>query len=342
MLYPPTTLSIMPTWQCNASCADCGTYSHPKNKKSLEPDTVFFAIDKARQENFEIVVFTGGEATLKLPDLLKYIAHATGLGLPTRLVTNAWWAKSEGMARKTLASLKAAGLKEINFSTGDEHARFVSLDCIARAVLGSIAIGLHPYVMVEMRRAAGVTKESVLSVICAMDPSWSNADATFIESPWTPLNPAVMGDYVDNQRANKSNLAARGGCDSLFSTPTLQADGSMAICCGIGMQQLETLRMGYFDMRDISFSEICASAELDLVKLMVKHFGPEQTIAMASEFNSKIVWEDLYAHKCQACIRLFSDKEILSEIRSREDHFLTHLAASMATERVLEQSLDAP
>jgi MoaA/NifB/PqqE/SkfB family radical SAM enzyme len=71
------------------------------------------AIDDAKASGYELVVFTGGEPTLVKNDLIDVLRHATGLGMLTRVVTNAHWAKDLERARSRVRGLVEAGLKEI-------------------------------------------------------------------------------------------------------------------------------------------------------------------------------------------------------------------------------------
>src|SRR4051794_32880804 len=65
-LFPgPKTLSIMPTFQCSAQCADCGTFSSPYDKTTLNLETILSSIDQAKELGFANVVFTGGEASIR-------------------------------------------------------------------------------------------------------------------------------------------------------------------------------------------------------------------------------------------------------------------------------------
>lgn len=81
-----------------------------------------------------MVIFTGGECTLLKEDLFEAINYASSLGLATRVVTNGYWAKTDESAKEMVERLVSAGLTEINFSAGDEHAKFVPLDRIVHAV----------------------------------------------------------------------------------------------------------------------------------------------------------------------------------------------------------------
>ncbi len=82
-------LIIMPTFTCPAACSNCGTLSGPLVRTTLALDKILGAIQEAKELGFEGVIFSGGEATLRWPDLQVGIAKATQLGMPTRLVTNA-------------------------------------------------------------------------------------------------------------------------------------------------------------------------------------------------------------------------------------------------------------
>ncbi len=60
---------------------------------------------------------------------------------------------------------------------------------------------------------------------------------------------------------NKTNLLARGGCDSILSTTTLQADEQLAACCGLGMRLIPELQLG--DVASTSIGEADQKAATD-------------------------------------------------------------------------------
>lgn len=79
-----------PTYACPAECKDCGTLSSARAKEPIGIDVVKRYVEEAGElSDFQVVVFTGGEATLRWQDLLQGIAHARAQGLapawsPTR------------------------------------------------------------------------------------------------------------------------------------------------------------------------------------------------------------------------------------------------------------------
>ena len=156
------TLSIMPTFTCPAECTDCGTVSSPRERTRLELDRILAAIDEAHELRFHNIVFTGGEATLEWKSLLKGIERAAGHGLPVRLVTNAHWATSLAIARERIATLMAAGLSEINYSTGDEHARFIPVDRVVLACVAACERRFRTHVMMELKQDSAITPSAIL------------------------------------------------------------------------------------------------------------------------------------------------------------------------------------
>jgi MoaA/NifB/PqqE/SkfB family radical SAM enzyme len=80
------TLSIMPTFQCTAQCAHCGTLSSPREKIRLPLEYMLSAIDQAADAGYGVVVFTGGEPTLAGRNLITAIERAASHGLMVRMV----------------------------------------------------------------------------------------------------------------------------------------------------------------------------------------------------------------------------------------------------------------
>lgn len=336
-IFQPNVLSLMPTWQCPAACDDCGTFSHPRNTVRLPFADVVAAIHKAADSGFQIVVFTGGEATLRWPELLEWIRLAQSVGLGSRLVTNAWWAKGPKVAGEMLRELREAGLNEINFSTGDQHVRFVPIEHIANALVASVDSGFAPQVMIELTRDALVTRRRIEAETDVLSRLGERIRlVTFTESPWMPMDVEAPGHYAEDRYVSRKNLATRGGCGSLFNTHTIQADGTITACCGLGIVKIKQLHVAKFDRQKTNFVEVEQSAESDLLRLLIKRFGPERLLAKVSAINPAIDWEDQYAHQCQACARVLTDETIHNTIRANEAHFWAELTTALATDRLLQ------
>jgi pyruvate-formate lyase-activating enzyme len=308
------TLSIMPTFTCPAACKSCGTVSSPRDSTNLDLATIIEAIRQAKELGFANVVFTGGEATLRWEDLLQSIAYAHSLELPTRIVTNAHWAISLDKAVKCLDELIKHGLDEINYSTGDEHSRFIPVDNVMNAVVAAARRHFRVHVMVELREHRRVTKAMLLNHPLFSELTSSEKEVVSIgESPWMPLNPLITEEYPLGAAVNKQNVSLKKGCDSVLATYTLQADGRVGSCCGLGLRLIPELNVTV--AQENSFlEEAIEDSEDDFMKLWLHYKGPEKVLAWVAEKAPKVKWENMYAHPCQACHRVYKDPQVKSVI----------------------------
>jgi pyruvate-formate lyase-activating enzyme len=323
------TLSVMLTYACPAECTNCGTSSSPRDKNSLNLDVVMRGIEQAKQLGFVNIVFTGGEATLRWNDLLAAIKYADKLELPTRLVTNAHWAINPAVAAEKLDKLLQAGLKEINFSTGDEHVRFVPLERVIYAAITAVERKLIAHVMVELRSKSRISKKSILDHYLIQQLSEEKKKLIQpTESPWMPLNPLHSESYPDGIAINSSNLSSCVGCESVLQTYTLQADGRIGACCGLGMRLIPELDVGKIKGEDF-LSEAIQVAEEDFLKVWMHYKGPEKILAWAAQYNPEISWENMYGHRCQSCIRIYQDSKIHDVIREHYHEIIPELLQSV-------------
>lgn len=321
----PKTLSIMPTYTCTARCTDCGTLSSPHDRAKISRDVILSSIQQAKDLNFANVVFTGGEATLRWNDLLAGIEYAKSIGLPTRLVTNAHWATTAVTAEQRMDALANAGLDEINFSTGDEHVVYVPLEKIINAIKAAVKVGFDVHVMIEMRKANRVSKESIMQHAEILDlPAEAKKRVNVNESPWMPLNPDVKAAYPEGVVANSKNIGCRSGCESVLQTYVLQADGRIGACCGLGMRIVPELSVGLSKGPDFLAKSIRA-AENDLMKLWLRYKGPEKILEWISERDGSVKWENMYGHHCQACMRIYTDRNVQKAIRENWAEVLADL-----------------
>lgn len=316
------TLSVMPTYACPAQCKHCGTVSGPHDRNNIALETMISAIDQANELGFLNVVFTGGEPTIRWLELVEAIRHANRLQMPTRLVTNAHWATDEQEAIHRVRELADAGLKEINYSTGDEHVRYIPLDNVANGIVSALRHSLILAVMIELRANRSINKESLFTHPKIKHLGKRDKERIrVIESPWMPLKPLAIESYPEGTAVNSSNIASTGGCNSVLQTYVVQADGRIGACCGLGMRITPELNVGV--SRGAHFLQnAIRDAESDLLKLLLHYKGPEKLLAWAATKNPEIAWENLYAHKCQACLRIYKDPKVGNVVRQHHTELI--------------------
>jgi hypothetical protein len=277
-------LSIMPTFGCPAECSDCATASSPRDKTRLPLHLQLSGIDQAAAAGFSGVIFTGGEATLTGRSLAIAMRRASGHGLGVRLVTNGHWAATLPRARECVQTWFEAGLTELNLSTGDEHARFVPLDRIWRAVEAAVESQLPVAIIVETSDARQITPDLVnasldLAVIHRKHP---RAEIAVIPWVWARLfaNPSPNTPAAASQTT---------GCSSLFHHPTLQADGTWSPCCGLGIRWTPELQLG--NVAEMTLDQAMRRARQNPLLERIHRVGPEAPDA---------------EHACHACMQSLS------------------------------------
>ena len=322
------TLSVMLTHKCNAECTHCGTLSGPKVGGRADLETVLAAIDQAAEIGFANVVFTGGEPTIYFDDLLASIAHAGKLGLITRVVTNGGWCKTPERTDRKLERLIDAGLQEINFSAGDEHQRFISLEYVVNGIVSALDHRLPIHLMIEKVKLRNVTKEVVLDhKALRSHPHLERLGIS--ESPWMPLDPFQINEYEGGHTANADNISHFSGCDSILQTYVLHPLGEVTSCCGIGARVISELRSEQDFKKDKkdSLSASIIDAEEDFLKLWMRQEGPEKILHWAASHDPKIKWENMYAHRCQACARIYADHDVRKVLFDKYEEMIADVLA---------------
>src|ERR1043166_5309197 len=286
-------LSIMPTLRCTAACAHCGTYSSPKIKTTLTRSALLKAIDEAAEIKYAAVVFTGGEPLLEWDLTVDGIRRAAELGLRTRIVSNGFWARTEERGKKAVHALVDAGLDELNLSTGDEHAKYVPLDSVVRAVTAAIDATLPCVIMVEVRKDPKITAQTLTQhpVLASLLKNRSHA-FSISQSPWMSLDPVESSNIEGQALVNRSNIAKRKGCDSVLRDTTVYSDGKVLACCGIGAKSIAELNLGRFP--ESSLSSLDRKSRDDFLKRWLRVDGPEKILAWAATFDPSIKWENMY------------------------------------------------
>jgi hypothetical protein len=264
-----------------------------------------------------LIVFSGGECFLLGKDLDAAIETATKLGLITRCVTNGFWATSEETASRRLVKLKKAGLKELNFSTGDFHQKWVPQCNIASGVVSSVRLGIPTVVMIELQKERKVTAANFRAeprIQEMMKKTEGSEKFKIIESPWMPMSLDKEVPQRDERYLNANNADTKKGCTSVLNTIVVTPTGRLGVCCGLSRELIPELNLDL--TLGMSLQERYQRAAADFIKIWLFVEGPERILAWAASKDKPIEWEGKYAHHCHACLALFEDERIRDIIRS--------------------------
>lgn len=318
----PTTLTILPTYRCNAACEQCCFESNPKLAHRLSLDEIKNLIGEAHSTfpALKVVVFSGGECFLLKSDLFESIRHATSLGLLTRCVTNGYWGKTERQASSTVDSLLEAGVTEINISTGVDHQKWVPFSSVENAARALVDKGINTLVTIE---ADGEDSECVKNA--ASSPTFKDlllkAEGRFKlqQNIWMPFN-----GRFDPSRVQKSNESMYGGCDQLFSNMVATPHGRISACCGLTFEYIPELKTGYF--REESLRTLAERQLDDALKLWLAVDGPA---TIMKRIGGPEIVEKLrdVNHICHACAIMYKSPELRDLIRQRLPELLPEIVS---------------
>lgn len=309
-------LGILPTYKCTASCKDCCFECNPQITGRLSQNLILQAINEAADANIKLIVISGGECFLLDRDLDRIIKEIAQNNIPSRCVTNGYWAISEKKAYSRLKELKKAGLTEINFSTGDYHQEFVPVSNIINGCIAAISLGMPCAVMVEMHKDQKFKKISLLENkrIQELVTSESGRNLLIIdEGVWIPNKSDSSEEQNKDLLVNASNVIARKRCTSILSTFSIDPSGRIGCCCGNTSHEIPEMIVGHLGEHPLS--ELMNSALDDFMKIWLYAEGPEKIIAWAATKDPSIRWEDKYAHPCHACLFLYNSKKVRAVIK---------------------------
>jgi hypothetical protein len=324
----PQTLTLLPTYQCTASCAGCCFGSHPGRTGRMSLGRIQDAIDVALAAfpTLSSVVFSGGECFLLRDDLRAAVAHASSRRLGTRCVTNGYWATSPRGVRHHLEPLIDAGLLELNLSTGDAHQAYVPWSNVLRAAIASAEAGLTTMVAIEMCRSSRFTIATAYAdplLKDFMSHSPARGRLALIQSQWVDGSSAAArpdpglgpGPLVRSRRI---------GCDNLFDNIVFTPDGSVLGCCGLTANDIPEMRLGPFVADARQLRALYRSQFSDFGKLWLWLDGPRQVCAELADLASVpgVAPLAVPAHPCEACMVLYRSAALRGALRQ---HYISRL-----------------
>jgi hypothetical protein len=118
---PLSGLHLLLTYQCTFECDHCFVWSGPFQNGTMTLDIVDHIIEQAEQlGTIEWIYFEGGEAFLYYAILRHGVVRAKQKGFKVGIVTNAYWANTEGDALEWLRPLEGM-IDDLSVSSDSYH-----------------------------------------------------------------------------------------------------------------------------------------------------------------------------------------------------------------------------
>lgn len=271
----------------------------------------------------EVLVFTGGETTLFLEQLLKGIKAGKKAGMLTRIVTNAWWADTEENARKILRSLKEAGLDELNTSFDDYHAKFMSIKNIA--ILVKVALELDfsaiaiATIIDNFSKYSSEKVSSYISNYMNISEEELKKKVIFLQDFVVPSGRG-SGLSIDQSRVYGNDISSiKSGlaCKEIVKSLSIHPNGQVKACCGHAMMTADDLVIG--NLHEHSLEELISLGQKNIVYWWIATRGPKNIL-------EKIGIQGKYTNICDACrVLLVNNKDrMLSYIGENKNEIMSN------------------
>ncbi len=109
------------TYRCTRECPHCFVWGSPDAPAVFQRDQLVDYLEEADRAGIPEVAFEGGEPFIFYDLLLVGVREAVRRGKSVSIVTNGFWATSEGRARQLVGELASEGVESVMISTDDYH-----------------------------------------------------------------------------------------------------------------------------------------------------------------------------------------------------------------------------
>jgi len=206
-----------------------------------------------------------------------------------------------------------AGLKEINFSTGDYHLEFVPVERIRSGALTAYRMGLGLAVMVETRKDRSFTKDVLLEDALFRTVHQQDPDGLRVqENVWIPMESDCVIAHEPDHYRNPTNPHLMKGCDNVLRNMVITPDEDYVVCCGLTMDQIPELHIGKANAEPLR--NIANRADRDLLRRWIRVDGPEQIIQYLQKRDPSIAYSWDRVHPCEACRDLHHRRDLRQAI----------------------------
>jgi hypothetical protein len=259
----------------------------------------------AFDDSIKVLVLTGGEAFLLGKDLDEIVKYAAEKDLVVRIVSNGFWAKNYDVAYQRLKELVDLGLKEINFSTGDDHLKWVPYDNIINGCMAAIELGITCAVNVERHDKSDFQADTFYKdkrLRPYIEKSKKNNTTFMVES-------SVWIKFCENSEISYDSMPIdeqNNGCKNLFNTISINPYSQMLACCGLTSEHILPLRLG--EVKDNNILELYNSQFNDFMKIWLYVDGPTNILKFIYK-KRNIEYGTIVGHTCEICAEIFRDTE---------------------------------
>jgi hypothetical protein len=299
------TVALMVTRRCNMACAHCSVESSSKIRQQPSEEELVNIVTQAADAGVKAILFTGGEPMLREAILVRLMSLATRYGIASGMTSNGFWGKTLPQARRTLATLKKAGLRFFTLSYDRYHAEFQGPEP-AKNVLRAAE---------ELRIPMNVNVTRV-----ANDSDMGTLLAPFDESRHAKIRFYDVQSVGRAKDLPEETLRGKveGRCFAL-QIPAITDDGRMTACNGPSYFLPPSSSLALGSLKDSSVADLLKKHRDDPILQTVRLFGPGRLREELSQIPGfeNFRWKQSYTGLCDLCLHINSNEAASAALRDR-------------------------
>ncbi|MCH4171350.1 MAG: radical SAM protein [Lactobacillus sp.] len=304
--FTPTNAAVILSNKCSAACRECCFGCNPRKDTTLTNEEIFNFVDEVvATTNARFIVWTGGEAFMLGERLCEVLDYAQQRGLPSRIVSNGYWATSSNVAKQRLTKLKLSGLRELNLSTGDNHQEWVTIEKVLTAARESLRLGINTVVSIETTKHSHFKEKDLRQhpIYQSIENEGLDNRLEIVNAAWVSFHRDQEYEYEDIDDAEINN-----GCDHLFKFIGLNPKSELVACCGLTVDYIPEMNLGKFN-QDSKLKQAYDQQKDDFMKRWLFVAGPINIMRMVKQWD-KTIQIPKFAHYCQTCAYIFQSEDI--------------------------------
>ena len=267
--------------------------SSPKRRGKISEDNIRKVIDDCVQvPSIKTIVFTGGEPLLLGHVLFRSIAYAKDQGFTTRVVTSAYWAKTQDKAREMVEKLFQFGLDELNISYDEFHRLWVN-DTMIHWVIDEITRRNRTCVVsVQVTRSRMLDETTLRTRLKVSELQAANPSVLVFGRRAAPIGRGretiSPEEIVPITEITECSSYGPDACDSALRQYSVFPDGSLHICC---TEKDKELTVG--NVFEEQLSELINKASVDL---FFNYIATTGTIGLLRDCGVRKEWSISVTH----------------------------------------------
>ena len=281
--------------RCNISCDHCVAAHDGSPKMTMALSRAVKVIEEMSYSHVTGISFTAGEPLIYPEEIKELVRTCKRRNIYSRIVTNAYWSKTEDRTDEMVSALKDCGLSQMRISFSRWHQKHVNRKNILNAALGCQKNGLDYFIsfVTDFRKEDDALEQFLQDNHLKYFPEpliyFGNATAL--------TRPPVFMDYPAHKCA---------------MNPYLSPELDMFACCDAGAQFTKTNAFYLGNLKSHSVDHLFEKKENNSLFHLIKTMG---LTAMASCLGFKAS-ELVRYRKCDLCEKLFNSTEHLEQLKS--------------------------